>query len=428
LSAPTFRPSHRALLAPLEPAAWPGAEAYPEAVVVPTARPASHPRSGIAFAARLASATRSPLVLLVSKDAATRASLTALEWAVKEATGGDPPPTLMLHLSATPTRRTHFDVDDLEISRAYRRGGGTGRLGVNDVGRKRNALLLFARSMRWRTLLFLDDDVFEDVDGHGVPRPPHPRPLDPAGLAAATGAVRSRRHAAVGWTLRDFDDNSVLCRIRAAVGDAQDQFVGGGALLVDVEADLPFFPAIYNEDWLFLLRVLTSGPEQPVLDGGDVHQDPYEPFPAARAAAEEIGDLIGEGLLSLLQGGGPGALGRTTAGFWQEALRVRTALREDLERRVDDLGGTRRREMRGALDAVKVIHERFLHEEDAWIDQIRTFLEVWQRDLGAWRHRLYRDTAPRPRAFLDCGEFAPARSSVLGPVADVDAFVAAFAC
>jgi hypothetical protein len=415
----TFQPSHRTLLTPLDPAAWPGAVAYPDAIVVPTARSAAHPRSGLAFAARLAGATGRPLVIVVSKDGATRAALTALEQTLAGA-GRAAPATLVLHLSSTPTRKTRFDVDDLEISRAYRRGGGSdsGRVDANDVGRKRNLLLLLARSMRWRTLLFLDDDVFDASSA----KPAHRPTLDLGSLAAATSAVTSGRSAAVGWALRDFDDNSVLCRIRGLLGHHQDQFVGAGALLVDVDADLPFFPAVYNEDWLFLLRLLTSGRPHPVLDGGHVHQDEYDPFPAARAASEEIGDLIGEGLLSLVQSGGPHALHQASDEFWRQAVRARRAMLEELRRRVDGARDVDWAELPKALDAVAAIHERLLLEEASWIAQIQTFVQVWHGDLGRWRRCLYRDAPPRPRAFLDGPEFVPQRTRVIG-VCDVDAFV-----
>lgn len=429
MSTRSFQPSHRQLLAPLDLDAVPaGSVRGPDAIVVPTARPAAHPRSGLAFAVRLAAATERPLVVLVSREAATSPALRALGEAVLSAPGNTSPATVVLHLGASPTTATRFDVDTLPISKAYRRGGLTdsGRICVNDVGRKRNAALVLARCMGWRTVLFLDDDVFDGLDGHGRRIRPHARTLDPRTLAAAAATVESGRHAAVGWTLRDFDDNSVVCRIRAQTGLEQEQFVGAGALLVDVEADVPFFPAIYNEDWLFLLRLLTNGRRTPVLDGGDVHQDPYQGFTPVRAASEEVGDLIGEGLLSLLATGGSEALRQTSAGFWRATIQERMAMREDLEGVVDRCGHEAWGEMRKALDAVKAVHEFFLLEEDVWVAQIRTFMETWHRDLETWRRRLYRRTPPHPRAFLDGGEFVASRTSVLGGCATLGEFVGSF--
>ena len=193
-----------------------------------------------------------------------------------------------------------------------------------------------------------------------------------------------------------------------------------------MEADLPFFPAIYNEDWLFLLRLLTSGLRHPVLDGGHVHQDEYDPFPAARAASEEIGDLIGEGLLSLVQSGGRDALPRASDEFWRQAIRARRAMLVDLRCRVDAAHDVDWGELTKALDAVAAIHERLLLEEASWVAQIQTFVQVWHADLRRWRRSLYRDSPPRPRAFLDEPEFVPDRMRVIGG-STVDAFVDAHA-
>jgi hypothetical protein len=424
--APSFRPSHRHLLTALDPEPWQASAASPGAIVVPTARPWTWPRSGIGFAARLAKAAGSPLVLITSKDAATATSLARISESVRAATDGSPPDGLMLQLPATETTKTRFRVDDLPISKAFRRGGepdGELRVDPNDVGRKRNAALLLARSMGWRTLLFLDDDVFDRVDGHGGVCTPHDRTLDVGTLKAATAAVQSGRHSAVGWASRGYDDNSVLCRIRSHLGLEQAQFPGGGALLVDMEADLPFFPGIYNDDWLFLLRLLTGNrAPAPVLDGGDVHQDPYDAFAATRAASEEVGDLLGEGLLTLLETQGSEALRATTTHFWRDAIRLRIKMREELEQQVWDAGPDIRERTIKALDAVKGIHERLVLEEKYWVNQLRTYVETWHEDLVVWRRRLYRDTPPRPRTFLTSSELVCERTSAFGQIQCVQEF------
>jgi hypothetical protein len=424
--SPSFRPSHRHLLTPLDPQLWREAARGPGAIVVPTARASRCPRSGIGFAARLARETGSPLVLITSKEAATAASLADIDRKVCAATNGSPPDGVVLQLPASATRKTTFGVDDLEISKAFRRGGdldGERRVGPNDVGRKRNAALLLAKSMGWRTLLFLDDDVFDRVDGRGATGTPHSRTLDVGTLKAATAAVESGRHAAVGWALRDFDDNSVLCRIRSCLGQEQAQFLGGGALLVDMEADLPFFPGIYNEDWLFLLRLLTRNflPAS-VLDGGDVHQDVYDAFPATRAASEELGDLLGEGLLTRLETQGPDALRHTTTHFWGEAIRSRIRMREELEQQVWEAGPDTWESMIKALDAVKGIHERLILEEKYWVNQLRTYVETWHEDLAVWRRRLYRETPARPQTFLRSRELVWERTLAFGQVRCVEEF------
>ena len=149
---------------------------------------------------------------------------------------------------------------------------GEGRLTVNDTGRKRNLALLLAAGMNWSSVLMLDDDMFAAVDGDGSPRRAHRPTLDSASLRSAVRATREG-HLGVGWAAGGFDDNSVLCRIAGAMGAPQDQFIGAGALLVPISAQMPFFPSIYNEDWLFLLGLLRHRVPgaRDLLHGGDVH-------------------------------------------------------------------------------------------------------------------------------------------------------------
>jgi hypothetical protein len=66
-----------------------------------------------------------------------------------------------------------------------------------------------------------------------------------------------------------------------------------------VEHSNSFFPEIYNDDWFFLL----DGDKgiQPVGVTGQVRQYPYDPFRSPdRARAEELGDVLAEGIYWLL--------------------------------------------------------------------------------------------------------------------------------
>ncbi len=67
--------------------------------------------------------------------------------------------------------------------------------------------------------------------------------------------------------------------------------------------EIPFFPAAYNEDWLFLFALILQDHQRPstsVQRIGTVHQSAYYPFMAPRARAEELGDVLAEGLYTLL--------------------------------------------------------------------------------------------------------------------------------
>ena len=55
----------------------------------------------------------------------------------------------------------------------------------------------------------------------------------------------------VGMWVTDYPDNSIVCHANRMTEGSQDVFVSGAALAVDCDADIGFFPDIYNEDWLF---------------------------------------------------------------------------------------------------------------------------------------------------------------------------------
>jgi hypothetical protein len=259
--------------------------------------------------------------------------------------------------------------------------------------------------MRWSSLLLLDDDVFVDEDGEGRSRPPHSRTLDVEELHAAVGAVSEGACGAVGWTLRDFDDNSVLFRIRAEMGRRQSQFIGAGALVLPVTDDTPFFPAIYNEDWLFLLALLrTAWPEAPWMEGGDIHQDRYSSYTPTRAAAEELGDLLGEGLLALVDPGRP----RLAAGshdHWCRAIKNRSALARTLNRKVEASAHPHRLQMLEALEAICTIQDQISGELARWAARITNYLKNWEGDLQAWKERLGMAAITPPEDLLKSREF-----------------------
>ncbi len=59
-----------------------------------------------------------------------------------------------------------------------------------------------------------------------------------------------------------------------------------------------FFPKIYNEDWLFMLPHVI---DNTICSFGSIQQLPYDPFAnPCKAAFEEFGDIIAEGLYTLL--------------------------------------------------------------------------------------------------------------------------------
>jgi hypothetical protein len=151
-----------------------------------------------------------------------------------------------------------------------------------DLSVKRNLALMLSHMIGWSRILFLDDDITG---------------LNPDDVRQASGLLGI--YNAVGLQIAGFPDNSVVCHAYRQSGGEQQSFVGGGALAVEVERSNSFFPDIYNDDWFFLL----DGDKrlQPTAITGHVMQHPYDPFRTPdRARAEELGDVLAEGIYWLL--------------------------------------------------------------------------------------------------------------------------------
>jgi acetyltransferase-like isoleucine patch superfamily enzyme len=227
---------------------------------------------------------------------------------------------------------------------------------LGDLSTKRNLGLLLAKLLRWRSVLFLDDDI---------------RGLDIASVRHAASALGT--FAAAGLLVEDYPDNSVVCHAHRLTGGRQDVFVTGSALMVDCGQPQSYFPDIYNEDWLFLFDKLQAGE---VAYAGVARQLRYEPFASpARPGGEEFGDILAEGLVNLLHDGRP--LSDAKAGYWEECLIRRKYFIAGIAAKLDDGSAmatalTAAEKRRGEISAVTC-------EE---------YLEGWRRDAESWRRRL----------------------------------------
>jgi hypothetical protein len=259
---------------------------------------------------------------------------------------------------------------------------------ANDVGLKRNLALAAAALAGWQYLLFVDDDISPDE------RFPT---LDEHGLRSALAAMDTDTDLqAVGWTMEDFPDNSVLGHALRLTGEPQQIFISGGALLVRCHRGTPFFPAIYNEDWLFLIAAAQGSPDYQNCLGwiGRVRQRPYEPYSASRTESEEAGDVIGEGLMNLLEDDGPAlwATG-TTRRYWRAAMARRASLIVGIRDALDSPGRTREQDcalhaMRTALGTHRQIRP----------DALRSYITDWRSDLRSWQRYLTTLAGLRPAA------------------------------
>jgi hypothetical protein len=265
------------------------------------------------------------------------------------------------------------------------------RTGI-DTNRKRNLALAVGRMIGKRWVLFIDDDV-EGLTLGSVE-------------TALAHLVRRPDHRIVGWPHAPFPDNSVVHHARRDVmGWEQDVFIGGGALLVDLDGVPPApFPPVYNEDWLFLHDALARSEVVRGRDIGQLAKDVYRK--AERAASEEFGDVLAEGLFHLLHVGAP-VQRATDPGYWDVVRLKRSRL---LARIIERL-----RELHAAdpFDDYVVAALRALigarHELGrATSASLADFVGRWRVDLRTWED-LYtrlpsRDTLKEALAYLGVHE------------------------
>jgi len=280
--------------------------------------------------------------------------------------------------AAEAVRRLPPDVDLIAIDvpdRALLRLPGWATSGLldgtvfarrTDLSTKRNLALMLSRLVGWDRILFLDDDITQ---------------LDPADMRRASGLLSEKN--AVGLHVTGFPDHSVVCHAYRQAGGEQEAFIGGGAMAVAAGRSNAFFPDIYNDDWFFLLG--EDGGLQPAGVTGKVRQFPYDPFRNEdRARAEELGDVLAEGIFWLLD------QGRSLTGADEEYWASYIAKRRQFILRV--------------LEMVK--NDRDLHPEDRQrritalshgslfrLDAIKpdlcaAYLRAWTEDRKRWEYHL----------------------------------------
>ena len=235
-----------------------------DAVIVPTARAVD----SLKHAAAAALSLRCPLVTLHSRESSAYGVVHDIDPAIDLIAIDVPGPE-------------HLQLPPLETSLLLE---GTIFERRTDVSTKRNLALLLSHMLRWKRVVFLDDDI---------------RVPNPGDLSKAVSLLDA--HSAVGLGIGGYPDNSTVCHAFREAGGWQETFIGGGALAVDVKRNRTFFPNVYNEDWFF---VLDAGKGlQPVATVGQVLQEPYDPYRPERARAEELGDVLAEGTFWLLDQG-----------------------------------------------------------------------------------------------------------------------------
>lgn len=237
---------------------------------------------------------------------------------------------------------------------------GTTFMRRTDLSAKRNLALVLSRMRGWSRILLLDDDITG---------------LHPEHVRAATGLLDT--HNAVGLQIRGFPDHSVVCHAYREAGGRQTSFIGGGALTVEVDRCNSFFPDIYNDDWFFLLG--PKGRMQPVALVGQVRQKKFDPFDPHRAEAEELGDVLAEGMYWLLDQGQPvsAADGQHWASFLARRHRfIDRVLTMVADSDLDDEEKTHR---------INALHASLGRLAEITPGLCEKYLRAWAADRDQWR-------------------------------------------
>lgn len=344
-----------------------------DAIIVPAARPAGNLKTAVTLA-RETGARLTVLCSVLAQADEVRGLLAAREL----------PGAAVVEM---PREHNGWILRDFETTRWVRDGEGKSVCGGrdSDLSMKRNTGLLLARMLGWKRIFFLDDDI-RAVSADAV--------LDTVSLLDAPG----HGYRTAGMSVKQYPDNSVVCHARREVGAAQDVFVSGSVLAVDCQAPFDFFPDLYNEDWLFFYRDVAA--ERLATPGSLAEQLPYDPFAdPRRAAGQEFGDVIAEGLYALLHRG----LGAEAAveEYWEHFLDYRDVILGDVIRRLPRARPESRAEISKAIGTAQQV--LWTITPKMCVD----YVTAWQRDRERWRGLL--SDLPDARTVGDALGFAGLR-------------------
>lgn len=370
------RPSHLNLLEQVPRYRADAGEAPLSAVVVPTNRPLPQARAGLELAARCAESRNAHLVVIRSAAACRYRFPPELS----ATTAG---PTWVIDLPDSPFAL----LPDLENDHHR----AVIRYGVSDLGLKRNLALLIGLCCGWSTVMFLDDDISLRPASQ-IPRPSLVPSLE-SSLRLHDALADFARYPdlmVAGYLQKDFDDQSVICRLRKDGGLEQAGFISGGAMIVRCTTETPLFPAIYNEDWLFMFAVMLRDQHRQPSSGvkriGPVHQADYYPYRPPRARREEFGDTLAEGLYLLLEHPAAEILREARSlEHWRGVVHERKVMETDLLRshlgRHGAIDHPVVNDMEACLRAALAVHPTRLAAEAA---QMVTYVEAFIADLRTW--------------------------------------------
>jgi hypothetical protein len=342
--------THEELVGQAESPITPSSGRILDAIIVPASRPALH----LDHAITLARAAQCRLVVLCSRQALpddVNQLLTSRSFT--QAVVIDLP-------SGYGHRWLEFATSRPEVIRRLPEACATRD---SDLSTKRNLGLLLARMLGWNRVFFMDDDI-RDINLPDLHR---------------TASMLGQQYYSVGMRVSDFPDNSVVCHAHRETGESQDVFVSGSVLAIDCTAPIGFFPDIYNEDWLFFYndtverRLAWSS-----LYATQLRYDPFDD--PRRAAGQEFGDVIAEGLYARLHDDRNARY--ATRGYWADFLVARRIFLDAITVRADKARPEVRQKM---LASVAAARECSAQIESSLCEQ---YVRFWREDLGHWEQTL----------------------------------------
>jgi hypothetical protein len=319
-----------------------------DAIVVPTHRPAHRLRASIDLAKR----TKRPLIIMCSRavtqdDAIRRAKEAKIEAFAFNMPTGNP-----LKIDFSTSRDAELSAASPDRDR--------------DLSMKRNIGLVIARLLRWDRLMFLDDDIYRVGQRH---------------VTALAAALENHKVSAL-IPKRGFPDNSVVCHAHRLGGGSQDVFASASGIGVRCDrADLTFFPNLYNEDWFFFAEEAAKHRIKPV---GESYQRKYDPYDSpGRAAWEEFGDLLAEGLYLRLDIGE--GIWDVDTSYWGYFIERRRRFHQRVAESLDSVGPERRDEAGRAAKSILAAQDQL---ENITPGLCMKFMRNWEADLAEWRSYL----------------------------------------
>jgi hypothetical protein len=181
----------------------------------------------------------------------------------------------------------------------------------------------------------------------------------------------------------------VACHAYRLGGGAQDVFASASGMGVRCNRDdLAFFPDVYNEDWFFFSEEAAG---HKIAKVGVSRQRKYDPYEDPnRAAQEEFGDLLAEGLYARLDINED--ISEVDTAYWGAFIESRIQFHDRVAAALSSLDSRKLAFLSWRAGKAGKAEESMRAARDQ-LDQItpsvcQKFVELWQSDLIEWRRYL----------------------------------------